>query len=59
MKTQQIVDMLEYFREKRNFTNQVLVETGESKRCKPLESIRVEDIVKYCLEKEGVPEVLR
>lgn len=59
LKTQPIVDMLNHFRDKHDFTNQALRETGEGKRCKPFETIQVKDIVKYCLEQEGVPEVLR
>lgn len=59
IKTQQIVDMLNHFREKHEFTNQALRETGEGKRCKPFTTTQVKDIVKYCLEHEGVPEVLR
>lgn len=42
-----IREMLSHFKQKHDNTNHALYTTGEGKRCKPFESIKVEDIKSY------------
>ena len=45
-----ITDMMKVFEQEREFINQALRDTGEGKRCRSLETVKVRDIKDYCHE---------